>query len=305
MRVLVTWGSKRGGTEGIARMLGEALKADGIEVDILPPGQAVQAATFDAAVVGGALYASRWHRDARRFVNLQTKRLRRVPVWFFSSGPLDDSADRGEIPPVKQARALMDRVGAQGHITFGGRLTPDARGFPASAMAKTHSGDWRRPDRIRAWASEIARALPTAVPGTPLAAPGRSAARLVVHGAVGWAACAAAMAGVFAVGGVGAALVTRALAAPFVFSAVSRSYFRPAGARDPLPTAFAFAIIAVVLDLAVFAAGVRREITVSEGVLGVSLPLFLVFVTTWITGEIVSTLPAPKAPVGAAQARGA
>ena len=30
MRVLVTWGSKRGGTEGIARTVGETLRAEGV-----------------------------------------------------------------------------------------------------------------------------------------------------------------------------------------------------------------------------------------------------------------------------------
>jgi menaquinone-dependent protoporphyrinogen IX oxidase len=33
MRVLITWGSKRGGTEGIARSLGESLRAQGLDVD--------------------------------------------------------------------------------------------------------------------------------------------------------------------------------------------------------------------------------------------------------------------------------
>ena len=37
----------------------------------------------------------------------------------------------------------MERVGAQSHVTFGGRLEKNAKGFPASAMAKTHSGDFR------------------------------------------------------------------------------------------------------------------------------------------------------------------
>jgi menaquinone-dependent protoporphyrinogen oxidase len=31
----------------------------------------------------------------------------------------------------------MERVGTRGHIILGGRLSPDAKGFPASAMAKT------------------------------------------------------------------------------------------------------------------------------------------------------------------------
>jgi menaquinone-dependent protoporphyrinogen oxidase len=43
--------------------------------------------------------------------------------------------------------------------TFGGRLSPDARGFPASAMAKQMSGDWRDEEQVRSWAKEITAEL--------------------------------------------------------------------------------------------------------------------------------------------------
>ncbi|HEY0705866.1 MAG TPA: hypothetical protein VGG33_03670, partial [Polyangia bacterium] len=85
--------------------------------------------------------------------------LRRRPVWFFSSGPLDDSASKSEIPPVKSVARLMAMVRARGHATFGGRLAPEARGFIAGAMAKNHPGDWRDPPHIRAWAAETATCL--------------------------------------------------------------------------------------------------------------------------------------------------
>jgi hypothetical protein len=37
-------------------------------------------------------------------------------------------------------KALMAKVGARGHVTFGGRLAPDAQGFPARPMARKQSG---------------------------------------------------------------------------------------------------------------------------------------------------------------------
>jgi menaquinone-dependent protoporphyrinogen oxidase len=61
----------------------------------------------------------------------------------------------------------MARVGARGHCTFGGRLAPDARGFPASAMARTRAGDWRNQEQIREWAIEVARALSSTGPLRP------------------------------------------------------------------------------------------------------------------------------------------
>ena len=79
-------------------------------------------------------------------------------MWLFSRGPLNGSAVE-EIPPVPQVEELARRIGARGHATFGGRLPADAKGFPASAMAKTHAGDWRDSERIRGWAADVAMEL--------------------------------------------------------------------------------------------------------------------------------------------------
>ena len=159
MTVLVTYGSTRGGTEELAQTVADALRQEGLAVDVVPARAVRGVGGYDAVVVGGALYAFHWHRDARRFVKRHTAELRRRPTYFFSSGPLDDSAVQGGIPPVKGVDALMRRVGARGHATFGGRLSPEAKGFPASAMAKKHAGDWRDPDQVRTWAGAIAPQL--------------------------------------------------------------------------------------------------------------------------------------------------
>jgi menaquinone-dependent protoporphyrinogen oxidase len=159
MRILVTYGSTRGGTQGLAEMVAEDLRAEGFDVDLLPPRQVRRLDGYDAVVVGGALYASRWHRASRRFVRRHAAGIRQRPVYFFSSGPLDDSAVRGDIPPVKGVRALMEKTGVREHVTFGGRLRPDAKGFPASAMAKKRAGDWRDAGQVKRWAQAIAAQL--------------------------------------------------------------------------------------------------------------------------------------------------
>lgn len=163
MRVLVAYGSKMGGTRGLCEMLAAALERRGLEADVRSAAELDSVAGYDAVIVGGALYANRWHRAARRFVRLFDRDLRERPVWLFSSGPLDDSATAGDIPPVRQVARLMSRVGAVGHVTFGGRLPADARGFPARAMARENAGDWRDPDHVDRFADEVARALRPAV----------------------------------------------------------------------------------------------------------------------------------------------
>lgn len=159
MRVLVAYGSKRGGTAGLAGMIGDGLAAAGLQSDVQPAGAVRSLDGFDAVVLAGALYAARWHRDARRFARRHAEALRSRPVWVVSSGPLDASAVSREIPPVRQVAAAMASVGARGHATFGGRLEPTAAGFPARAMAKTRSGDWRDPEHVREWARSVAEEL--------------------------------------------------------------------------------------------------------------------------------------------------
>ena len=139
--------------------MGAELRSAGIDNDVLPAGKLQRLDGYDAVIVGGALYAFRWHRAARRFAKRTAAQLRERPTYFFSSGPLDDSALSGDIPPVKGVRALMERTGARGHVTFGGRLGPGAKGFPASAMAKKQSGDWRDRDQVRRWTQTVATQL--------------------------------------------------------------------------------------------------------------------------------------------------
>lgn len=174
-RVLVAFGSKRGGTAEIAKAVADTLRSQGLIVDCIRAAEVRDVASYDAFVVGGALYSARWVREARRFVARNATTLRARPVWMFSSGPLDDSANRQVLRPVRNVAALMAHVGARGHATFGGRLASDATGFPAAAMAKTHAGDWRGWDQIKDWARDIVHALGT-LP-QPAAAPSPRPAR--------------------------------------------------------------------------------------------------------------------------------
>jgi menaquinone-dependent protoporphyrinogen oxidase len=167
MRILVVHGSKRHGTEGIAQIVAETLRDAGFTADLIGAAEAGDVSGYDAVIVGGGLYAGHWHRDARRFVQRQAAALKQRPVWLFSSGPLDRSAVDGHIPPTPQVRRLLDRVGARGHVTFGGFLAPDARGLLAGAMAKRHAGDWRDAGQIRNWARGIADSLIAAAAPAP------------------------------------------------------------------------------------------------------------------------------------------
>ena len=156
-RVLVVYGSRHGGTKGIAERIGEVLRTRGIDAAVtsaeLCEDRDVNAA--DAFVVGSGVYMGSWLKEPLAFIERYEETLAACPLWLFSSGPLDPSAESGDIPPVRQVRRLMDRIAADGHQTFGGRLEPDAPGFVAHAMAKKLAGDWRDPDHVNRWTTEI------------------------------------------------------------------------------------------------------------------------------------------------------
>ncbi len=293
MRVLVTWGSKLGGTAGIGEMIAHTLENAGHDVVAVPAHHAPSPRGFDGVVVGGALYANRWRASARHWVEHHIRELRSVPTWMFSSGPLDTSAEDGELEPPRDVRSLMRRIGAVDHRTFGGRLDKDVHGFPERAMAAEHAGDWRNPERIRAWASEIAGELPVAQPRPAETLHGHSLTRLFEYGAYGWAVCALVLGVLLPLTRSSFAITVHLIAAPVVFALLARRYQSVDGARAPLPAALTWTAMVGVLDAALVAAVVRPTIALLHSVAGYWVPLGLVFVASWALGAVSAMLPLP------------
>ncbi|MER5199961.1 flavodoxin domain-containing protein [Streptomyces sp. NPDC002755] len=158
--VLVTYGTTNGSTAEIAESVAEVLRKAGLTVESLPARSVPSAARYDAVVVGGGLYAGRWHKDARRFVRRNRVLLAERPVWFFSSGPLDASASGRDIPPVRGVRRAMNRLDVREHVTFGGCLEEGAKGRVAGMILRSgKGGDFRDFGVIQAWAKGVADAL--------------------------------------------------------------------------------------------------------------------------------------------------
>jgi menaquinone-dependent protoporphyrinogen oxidase len=158
--VLVTYGTTNGSTAEIAEAVADVLRKAGLTVEALPARSVTSVARYDAVVVGGGLYAGRWHKDARRFVRRHRALLAERPVWFFSSGPLDASASERDIPPVRGVQRAMARLDVREHVTFGGRLEEGAKGRVAKMIVRSgKGGDFRDFGAIEAWAGGIADAL--------------------------------------------------------------------------------------------------------------------------------------------------
>jgi menaquinone-dependent protoporphyrinogen oxidase len=158
-RALVVYGSKRGGTAGLAQMVGAELRHHGWEVVVQDAAQPADLREVDLVVIGGALSMSRWHQAARAFARRRGPALCTIPVWLFSSGPLDDTANSGDIAPVPQVQEIARRLEARGHMTFGGCLAADAKGLGARALAKKYAGDYPDPAQVADWVRQIVHEL--------------------------------------------------------------------------------------------------------------------------------------------------
>ena len=159
-RVLVASASKHGSTTQIADQVAERLRTAGLEVDARGVAEVRDVEPYGAVVLGSAVYAGRWRREAVRFLGRHRRALAERPVWLFQSGPLSEEPEPEHMGPPKKVRAMAEEIGAREHVTFGGNLDPGRTDFPASAMVRRGLGkDFRNPTQIRAWADGIAQAL--------------------------------------------------------------------------------------------------------------------------------------------------
>ena len=159
MKILVAHATKHGSTAEIAEAIGATLREAGNEVDVRAARDVQHLAGYAAVVLGSALYSAHWQRDANRFVKRHVAALQQVPVWLFSSGPLDRSADFDDIPLTEHVEPEVAPIGARGHRTFGGRLLDGTPGVDPALLATHRVGDFRNWDQIGAWARHIAAEL--------------------------------------------------------------------------------------------------------------------------------------------------
>ncbi|MDH4141785.1 MAG: flavodoxin domain-containing protein [Chloroflexota bacterium] len=158
-RVLVAYATKYGSAREIAERIATVLRDAGLVVDVRDAATVEDLAPYDAVVLGSALYAAHWRGDANRFVAQHLAALQERPVWLFSSGPLDRSAESREIPISPHVAAVTDPIGARDHRTFGGRLLADTPGIDPQILATHPTGDFRDWEAISAWAAAIAREI--------------------------------------------------------------------------------------------------------------------------------------------------
>ena len=165
MKVLVAYASKRGATAEIARKIGEVLRQEGLDVDVVPAKQVSNPEEYQAVIIGSAAYMGMWRKEAVNLLKNNEKLLSERAVWIFSSGPT------GEGDPVelvqgwrfpKAQQPIIERIKPRDIAVFHGKLDPDTMNFFEKAIiknVKSAIGDFRDWNAITAWAKDIAKAL--------------------------------------------------------------------------------------------------------------------------------------------------
>lgn len=165
MRILVSAASRHDATFEVAEAIANTLERADIKVDVRRPEEVGHLAAYDGVVLGSAIYAGHWMKSAKDLVERTSSRMRDIPVWLFSTGPIGDPL-KPEGLPVDVA-PMLELSGAREHRIFGGRLDKQALGFGEKAIVRmvgAAEGDYRPWAEIEACAEEIAATLKAAVP---------------------------------------------------------------------------------------------------------------------------------------------
>jgi menaquinone-dependent protoporphyrinogen oxidase len=163
--VLVTYASKYGATQEIAEKIHQTLQQAGLESELIPAEKAENPETFDAIILGSAVYAGMWRKEAIRFLDRHQKTLSAKPTWIFSSGPTDkgdpiELLNGWTFPEAQQP--IADRIQPRQVTVFHGALDPSKLNFAEKLIIKgikAPTGDFRDWDAIQAWAQAIADEL--------------------------------------------------------------------------------------------------------------------------------------------------
>jgi menaquinone-dependent protoporphyrinogen oxidase len=152
--ILVAYASKHGATEGIAHHIARSLNDAGKEAVARSVSDVDDLGAQEAAVIGSAVYAGSWRKEAVEFVDAHADELARLPVWLFSSGPLGEQvADEEEQP--KQLGEMRARISPREHRMFFGALDAGRLSFGERMIVKAvkaPQGDFRNWDEIAGWA---------------------------------------------------------------------------------------------------------------------------------------------------------
>lgn len=164
-KILIAYAGKYGSTKEIADKVGSVLRQAGVEAEVLPAQQVPDLNPYRAVILGSAVYAGFWRKEAVRFLKTHESALAKKAVWLFSSGPTGkgdaNSLLKGWRFPKGQ-QPIADRIRPRDIAVFHGNLDAGKLNFFEKwiiGRVKAPIGDFRDWDAIASWSKSIASAL--------------------------------------------------------------------------------------------------------------------------------------------------
>ncbi len=165
VQVLVAYATKYGATAEIAEKIGQVLREVGLRADVLSVDRIGDLTSYQAVVLGSAVYVGQWRKEATKFLEANEKKLAERPVWLFSSGPTGEG-DAAQLmkgwrfPEAQQP--IADRIQPRDIAVFHGLMDMKKLGLAEKLIIKaikSPAGDFRDWVAITSWAAAIADAL--------------------------------------------------------------------------------------------------------------------------------------------------
>lgn len=180
MRALVLYGSRWGGTVGVAQRIGQTLSEEGLIVDVVDAKNSPKnPEVYNLVIIGSGMRADKWTKETLGFMEKNSKLLQTKKIALFVSCQM---ADRTELEVREKARKqylhdTADKYGLKPICFgfFGGFLDfKDSHGLIVDIMVKVNRKSLRRNgldttkvhdtrdwNNITAWAREtLNKALP-------------------------------------------------------------------------------------------------------------------------------------------------
>jgi menaquinone-dependent protoporphyrinogen oxidase len=157
--ILLAYATRYGSTQEVAEAITTTLRQDGIKVDIQSMQAIKNLDNYTAVVMGAAIYNTRWHPEAHKFLSKYQETLKQLPVAIFALGPLSTS-DAAMLRSRRQLDMELEKYPWLKPVAvemFVGKSDPSKLGIFDRLFSKASDHrDWKA---VHAWANALTAQL--------------------------------------------------------------------------------------------------------------------------------------------------